>query len=131
MAFATRSANAQVAAINITPLIDVLLVLLVIFMVATPLLGKPLTMDLPHPGEGKPQPAKELRLQIDMAGDYALDGQPLSRVALDAALRDAHAQSPDLRLRIAAADDSDYQAFVRVLALAQQAGIHNIGSEIR
>lgn len=128
MAFATQ--HQQQATINITPLVDVLLVLLVIFMIATPLLGKPLSMTLPQPGQGNPSQAKEVRLQIDMAGDYALDGQPLSRAGLDMALRDAQAQSPELRLRIAAADDSDYQSFVRVLAIAQQAGIHNISSEM-
>ena len=128
VAFAIQ--NQQVATINITPLVDVLLVLLVIFMVATPLLDRPLPLNL-APGQGSPLPVRELRLQIDLAGDYTLDGQTLSRTDLGLALRDAHARSPGLRLRIAAADDSDYQAFVRALALAQQAGIHNIGSEMR
>ena len=127
MAFAIQ--NQQVATINIRPLVDVLLVLLVIFMVATPLLDPPLPLNL-APGQGAPLPVRELRLQIDLAGDYTLDGRTLSRTDLGLALRDAHARSPELRLRIAAADDSDYQDFVRALALAQQAGIHNIGSEM-
>jgi biopolymer transport protein ExbD len=125
VAFAIQ--NPQVATTNITPLVDVLLVLLVIFMVAIPLLDGPLALNLSS-GHGTPLPVPELRLQIDLAGDYTLDGRTLSRTDLGLALRDAHARSPELRLRIAAADDSDYQAFVRALALAQQAGIDNIGS---
>ena len=131
MAFAIQ--NQQVATINITPLRDVLLVLLVIFMVATPLLDRPLPLPLPlnlAPGLGTPLPVRELRLQIDLAGDYTLNGQAVSGSDLGLALRDAHARTPELRLRIAAADDSDYQAFLRALALARQAGIHNIGSEM-
>jgi biopolymer transport protein ExbD len=127
VAFAIQ--NPQVTTINITPVFDVLLVLLVIFMVATPLLDGPLALNLSS-GHGTPLPVRELRLQIDLAGDYTLDGRTLSRTDLGLALRDAHARAPELRLRIAAADDSDYQAFVRALALAQQAGIDNIGSEM-
>jgi biopolymer transport protein ExbD len=121
----------QVATINITPLVDVLLVLLVIFMVVAPLLETPVPMRLPQAGPERALPAPELRLRIDAAGDYALDGQPLGRAGLDAALRDALARSPGVRLRIAAAEDSDYQAFVQALSVAERAGIRNIGSEMR
>ncbi|MCA1714490.1 MAG: biopolymer transporter ExbD [Gammaproteobacteria bacterium] len=130
MAVGLQDGSTQVPRINITPLVDVLLVLLVIFMVATPVLSRTLAMELPGTGEGA-KPAEDLRLQIGMAGDYSLAGQPLAREALVPALREALVQSPQLRLRIAAADDSDYQAFVAALAAARQAGIDNIGAEMR
>ncbi len=130
MAFATPDGNAQVARINITPLVDVMLVLLVIFMVATPVLSRTLGMDLPRSGEGA-KAVPDLRLQIGMAGEYRLAGQPVAREALATALREALLQTPDLRLRIAAVDDSDYQAFVSALAAARQAGIDNIATEMR
>ena len=120
----------QLATINITPLVDVLLVMLVIFMVAAPLLSRPLPMQLPHAGPSTATPL-ELRLQIDSAGDYTLDGRPVSASALGDALQAALQQAPDLRLRIASADDSDYQAFVGALSVAERAGIRNIGSEMR
>ena len=120
----------QLATINITPLVDVLLVMLVIFMVAAPLLSRPLPMHLPHGGPSTATPL-ELRLQIDSAGDYTLDGRPVSQSALGDALQAALQQAPDLRLRIASADDSDYQAFVGALSVAERAGIRNIGSEMR
>lgn len=130
MAFATQDGSAQVARINITPLVDVMLVLLVIFMVAAPVLSRTLAMDLPRSGEGA-KTVPDLRLQIGMAGEYRLAGQPVAREALAAALREALLQSPELRLRIAAADDSDYQAFVSALAAARQADIDNIATEMR
>jgi biopolymer transport protein ExbD len=128
MAFATQ--DRPLATINITPLVDVLLVLLVIFMVTAPLLSRSLPMQLPHAGSATATP-RELRLQIDTAGDYTLDGRPVSATALGDALHAAQAQVPDVRLRIASADDSDYQAFVGALAVAEHAGVRNIGSEMR
>ncbi len=130
MPFARQDNHAQTASINITPLVDVMLVLLVIFMVATPVLSRTLSMELPGMGEGA-KPAEDLRLQIGMAGDYTLDGRPVARDALAPALRDALALAPELRLRISAADDSDYQAFVVALAAARQSGIRNVGTEMR
>lgn len=128
MAFATQ--DRQMATINITPLVDVLLVVLVIFMVAIPLFSRSLPMHLPHTGPTTAD-SPELRLQIDSAGGYRLDGQPMGSSSLSLALRDALAKAPDLRLRIASAEDGDYQAFVGALAVAQHAGVRNIGSEMR
>jgi biopolymer transport protein ExbD len=119
------------ATINITPLVDVLLVMLVIFMVAAPLLSRPLPMQLPQHGNPATATPLEVRLQIDSAGDYTLDGRPVSASALGDALQAALQQAPDLRLRIASADDSDYQAFVGALSVAERVGIRNIGSETR
>jgi len=128
MALATQ--DRQLATINITPLVDVLLVVLVIFMVATPLFSRTLPMQLPQLAPATPN-GPELRLQIDSAGGYRLDGQPISAGGLSTALQEAIAKAPDLRLRIASAEDGDYQAFVDALAVAQRAGIRNIGSEMR
>lgn len=131
MAFAKPETQTQLAAINITPLVDVLLVLLVIFMVTAPMLSRTLPMQLPGPGPAPVQPTVDLRLQIGMAGDYTLDGRAVARETLVSALRDALALAPGLRLRIAAADDSDYQAFITAIAAARQAGIRNVGAEMR
>jgi biopolymer transport protein ExbD len=84
-----------------------------------------------QPGADASQPAPELRLQIGPAGTYALDGQRVDQGKLAAALQQARERSPGLRLQIAAADGSDNDAFVRALASAQDAGIRNIGSEMR
>ena len=131
MAFAMHNEHAQAASINITPLVDVMLVLLIIFMVAAPALTHTLSMQMPGTTKLAPPPATDVRLQIGIAGDYTLDGRLVARETLVHALRDALAQSPGLRLRIAAVDDSDYQAFVTAIAAARQAGIRNVGAEMR
>lgn len=131
MAFAHRYDSPHTAAINITPLVDVLLVLLVIFMVSAPILGGTLPIEFPGRGEPKTVPADGLRLRIGIAGDYALDGQPVDRRQLPSALRAATAGVPDVRLSISSADDSDYQAFVTALSAARAAGIENIATEVR
>ena len=109
------------------PVVDGLLALLVLLLVAAPLLARALS----DPAAGAAPTTPEVRLEIDRGGDYALDGRLLDRAALTAALRQAATRMPGLRLRIAAADDSDPRARVGALALAEQAGVRNIGSELR
>jgi biopolymer transport protein ExbD len=128
MAYATQ--ERELATINITPLVDVMLVLLVIFMIAAPLLSRTLPMELPRTGPSSAL-APELTLQIDTAGGYTLDGRPVSAAGLATRLQDAVARAPGLRLRIASAEDSDYQAFVSALSVAERVGVRNIGSQMR
>ena len=108
------------------PVVDGLLALLVLLLVAAPLLARALS----SPAMGAAAAAApELRLEIGRRG-YALEGRPLDQAALTAALRQAESRMPGLRLRIAAADDSDPRALVGALALAEQAGVRNVGSEL-
>ena len=107
------------------PVVDGLLALLVLLLVAAPLLARALS----SPAMGAAAAAPELRLEIG-SGGYALEGRPLDQAALTAALRQAESRMPGLRLRIAAADDSDPRALVGALALAEQAGVRNVGSEL-
>jgi biopolymer transport protein ExbD/biopolymer transport protein TolR len=105
------------------PMIGGWLALLVLLLAAAPLLAHALSTTV--------RPVPELRLEIDRGGGYALDGRPLGHAALATALRQAQARSPGLRLRIAAADDSDPRVLAGALAVAEQAGVRNIGSELR
>ena len=126
MAFANRNASLPVAAINITPLVDVLLVLLVIFMVTAPVLARSLDVQLPQYRPDTPKPAPQLRLRVDAAGGYWLEGAAVDRNALDAALRAAVARDADLQLVLRSDDDGDYQGFVAALSAARAAGVHAI-----
>lgn len=108
------------------PHATLLLVLLGILLAAA--LGR--RASLPQTAAATPA-GSELRLQIDSAGDYTLDGRRVSAAGLDDALQAALVQAPDARLRIASADDSNYQAFVGAMAVAERAGVRNIASEMR
>ncbi|GAA5002151.1 biopolymer transporter ExbD [Pseudoluteimonas lycopersici] len=128
MAFANRDAALPVAAINITPLVDVLLVLLVIFMVTAPVLARSIDVRLPQSVDKAPKPALQLQLRVDAAGGYWLDNAAIERSALVAALRAATERDPGLQLVLRSDDDGDYQGFVSALSAAREAGIQGIAT---
>jgi biopolymer transport protein ExbD len=128
MAFANRDAALPVAAINITPLVDVLLVLLVIFMVTAPVLARSLDVALPQHSPPSTKPAPQLQLRVDAAGGYWLENAAVDRNALVADLRAAMARAPDLQLVLRSDDDGDYQGFVGALSAAREAGVHAIAT---
>lgn len=132
MAFATNAAHHDsVAAINITPLVDVMLVLLVIFMIAAPIVTQRIGMDLP--GAVTPQtriePPPPITLRIDAAGQLYWNGNPTSTASLQALLESERARDgTDMAtLQIDASGDADYGAVARVLAAARNANWPRVG----
>ena len=125
MAFASEQRNAAFATINITPLVDVLLVLLVIFMIAAPVLTR--TIDLKLPGaipQTRTQPAPPpIALRIDAGGtvywnDTATPLSALQPMLQSELLRDPG--NPPL-LKIDASGETDYGIVAKVLAAARNA----------
>ena len=129
MAFSVASRPAQVVAINVTPLVDVMLVLLVFFMLATPLLTRTLVLDL---GAGPPPPVQlpaTVRLDIAADGTVSIDGQAQPDWLVGAALQSASTAEPGLSLMVQVDDDAPYARVAAVLADARSAGILAIGVE--
>lgn len=125
--FSPERAPREMAEMNITPLVDVMLVLLVIFMIASPMISQTLDVRLPQAGPVPPGPPPErLRLQVTAAGEYLLRGQPLETAALPAALAQEAARRPQPILEIAANADADYQAMASALAEANQQQFRNV-----
>lgn len=124
MASAARASALPIAQINITPLVDVMLVLLVIFMLAVPLLTRTLQTQLPQ--AGGPARAEPVALEVSAAG-YRLDGQALTEGELDAALGALVRRTPDVALTLRASEDADYQAVATALAAAQRNGVRHFG----
>ncbi|MEY4758429.1 MAG: hypothetical protein RJA34_3327 [Pseudomonadota bacterium] len=114
--------------INMTPLIDVMLVLLVIFMLAAPLMTSRLKLDLPQSGAAQAgQPPQAVRLQIDRSGQAFLDERPVSDADLAAALTLVAQQTPDAEVQLRADRSVAYGRIVEVMGSAQQAGLTRIG----
>lgn len=123
----SRRPDRDIAQINITPLIDVMLVLLIIFMVAAPALSTRLDLRLPQPAPDTDQrPPPRLTLEVLAGGDYRLAGQSLGRSELQQALSAQAARAPDTVLEIATSGDADYQRFAHALAAARNGGIGNV-----
>ena len=112
--------------INITPLVDVMLVLLVIFMIATPAVTHTLGWQLPQPGPPLPTPPKEMTLQIQSGDTLALDGQALSRSELGTVLAGAVTRDPNLLVKVQVDPAAEYSEAVSAMATARNAGVDNL-----
>ena len=117
--------NAPMADINTTPLVDVMLVLLVIFIITAPLFHQAIPVDLPRVSstnlEDKPE---VIQLAINAEGIAYWNGEAVHRGALDARFAEASARQPELHLR--ADRESRYEAVADVMAAAQRNGIVKI-----
>jgi biopolymer transport protein ExbD len=122
-----RSAG-PMADINMTPLIDVMLVLLVIFIITAPLLTHAIRLDLPKAASAPASLTPHtITLSIDDAGRLYWDGQALTLDAMRARLNEAGRapRTPELHLR--ASRDTRYDVIAQVMSAAQQAGLTRIG----
>ncbi|MET0718108.1 MAG: biopolymer transporter ExbD [Pseudoxanthomonas sp.] len=128
MAFSATARGSAVAEMNITPLVDVMLVLLVIFMVSTPLLTKTVDAGLPQVTSEQRDRIKPLQLQLEVGddGSYRLDGRPLSASETWERLGEAAISDPNAVLRVHASSGADYQQVVTALAEARNRGIVNL-----
>jgi len=127
--FEQRSGPSQpMADINVTPLVDVMLVLLVIFIITAPLLSYAIKLELPNDPAPASEPAPAtVRLSIDAAGAVFWDGEPVSDEELAARMTGAAKTTtlPELHLRADKA--TRYERISFVLSTAQQAGLAKIG----
>ncbi len=129
MAFRSTEHDDEVMSeINVTPLVDVMLVLLIIFMITVPVMKQAVQVQLPQaasqPLDPKPQ---AVRLTIDAQGRYALDQARLGLDDLRLQLSQLAAREPQPALHIWADRQARYDAVAQGLAAAQRAGLQKVG----
>ena len=126
--FADKQPQASaMAGINITPLVDVMLVLLVIFMVTMPIRSESIGLTLPQTVDSRPILRPEpVQLQVQADGSALLDGVRVELSALTAELRAQHAQAPKAALSLDGSAEAEYRAFAFALAAARNAGYRDI-----
>ena len=118
---------AAIAGINITPLVDVMLVLLVIFMVTMPVRSESIDLALPSDSVLPPPPRPEpVQLQVQADGSALLDGVRIELSALASELRAQYAQAPKAGLSLDGSGEAEYRAFAFALAAARNAGYRDI-----
>jgi len=114
--------------INVTPLVDVMLVLLVIFILTAPLLTSALRMDLPSAQGAQTGEAPEaINLSLNQAGVLFLNDKAIDKDALPAALQRVAATKPQTEVQLRADQTVPYGQVVELMGIAQQAGLSRIG----
>jgi biopolymer transport protein ExbD len=124
MSMNVESGSSMRSDINVTPFIDVLLVLLVIFMITVAIFRKVLDIQVPveMKGPSKPDP-NQIILEIKADGAMAINTQPVDANALGQRLFEIYSVRPDKLLFIRADDSRPYQEVVRVIDVARGAGV--------
>ena len=118
------SEQAMMSDINVTPLVDVMLVLLIVFIVTAPLLMQAVPVKLPQTAASAPlTPAKQVQLSIDSAGKIYLDTQAVEPEQLRARLQALHKRDPELNVQLMADERIPYGQVAKVMGMVQQAGI--------
>ena len=129
MAFGTQDEPDEVMnEINMTPLVDVMLVLLIIFIITVPVMKHAVSIDLPRasnvPQDAKPQ---TIRLSVDADGTYYWNESRVEDALLPGMLQAASKAQPQPELHIRADKAVRYERVAQAMAAAQQAGVRTIG----
>ena len=114
--------------INVTPLVDVMLVLVVILIITAPLLSSSIQLNLPKAAAARPgTPPQSVTLVLDKTGQAFVRDQPVSDDALARELTQTATQHPDTEVQLRADQSVPYGRVVAVMGLAHQAGLTRIG----
>ena len=134
MAFSNNSSDSgAISDINVTPLVDVLLVLLIIFMVTAPTVSYPIDVNLPQPTLNPPpqtsEPPPPIALRIDATGQVFWNNNPTPLTAIPGMMAETVQRDPTNQplLEIDTNDDAEYGVLAKVLAYAKNAEMKKIG----
>ncbi|MGH8073178.1 MAG: ExbD/TolR family protein [Lysobacter sp.] len=132
MAFSSNSSGGAMADINVTPLVDVMLVLLIIFMVTAPIASYPIEVNLPQRTTAPPpltEPPPPISLRIDASGQVFWNDSPYPLPVIENMMRETVQRDPSNQpqLEIDTNPDSDYGVLAKVLAHAKNADMKKIG----
>ena len=129
MAFGTQDDTDEVMnEINMTPLVDVMLVLLIIFIITVPVMKHSVNIDLPRASNQQELVKPEtVRLSVDADGTYFINDTKIADAELAPRLQAAAAQNPQPDLHIRGDKAVRYERVAQAMAAAQQAGLRKIG----
>ena len=117
--------------INVTPLVDIMLVLLIIFMVTATFIVQPgLPVQLPKAATGEETGASTLEVQVAKDGTLSMNGARLSEDELRQSLATAAAQKPDVQAIIAADRDVSHGDVVHLMDVMRQSGVHKFALSV-
>ncbi|HCN63443.1 MAG TPA: biopolymer transporter ExbD [Pseudomonas sp.] len=124
MAFSTQDNDEVLSEINVTPLVDVMLVLLVVFIVTAPLLTNAIPINLPKTEAVAPIEQKDpVVVSIDDKGKVYINKDEIQPDLLEVSLQDAKAKNPDVRVQLQADNGVSYGEVAKLMASIEKAGI--------
>jgi biopolymer transport protein ExbD len=129
MAYARPAASSEIAEMNITPLVDVMLVMLVIFMISAPIFTQAIPVNVSRGDPPQPPIAVEpIDLRIDAVGDVYMDDRLVPLSALSSLLSAEAVRAGEMPpvVEVEASGDAEYEVVAKVLASAQNAGLDKI-----
>ncbi len=127
-AFNPHRQQSMMSDINVTPMVDVMLVLLVIFILTAPMFTHAVKLDLPQAkAEAAQQMPDSVNLAIDAAGQVYWDAEQVSAARLDELLATAAQVSPQPALQLRADKNTRYEVVAQVMAAAQRHGLSKLG----
>ncbi|QLF92680.1 biopolymer transporter ExbD [Pseudomonas sp. ABC1] len=124
MAFSTQDSDEVLSEINVTPLVDVMLVLLVVFIVTAPLLTNSIPINLPKTEAVAPPDQKDpVVVSIDAEGKLFIGKDEIQPELLESNLTQARTDDPEIRVQLQADDGVNYGEVARAMAAIERAGI--------
>jgi biopolymer transport protein ExbD len=114
----------EMSEINVTPLVDVMLVLLVVFIVTAPLLTQVVRVKLPETEQTEPAPDQHVAvLSVNADGQPLLDDRPVPLEFLEAELKALRERDPEINVQLQADRAAVFDAVAKIMASAQRSGI--------
>lgn len=121
-----RHDDEPMSEINVTPLVDVMLVLLVIFIILAPMFSQALRVDLPRANASHSTDPVVIDVTVTESGEMFLDGAALEELAFTTRLRNRLTEQPELVARLHADGAARYERVAQVMALIKDAGVSRV-----
>lgn len=124
MQFPSEDEGGEMSEINVTPLVDVMLVLLVVFIVTAPLLTQVVKVKLPKTEQTEPTPDKHVAiLAVTASGEALLDDKAVPLSSLETELKALQQRDPDISIQLQADKAAVFESVAKVMAGAQRSGV--------
>lgn len=127
MQLPSEEEGGEMSEINVTPLVDVMLVLLVVFIVTAPLLTQVVKVKLPKTEQTEPTPDKHVAiLAVTASGEAMLDDKAIALPSLEGELKALQQRDPDISVQLQADKAAVFESVAKVMASAQRSGVSKL-----
>lgn len=131
MGFQSGDSEEAISSINVVPLVDIILVVLIIFMVTAPMIMKPsINVNLPKAASGEKTTATQLNISISDSGALTLNGSRADESAIQLKAQEEVGKNPEVQAVIAADKDVPHGTVVRIIDLIKTAGVKKFAISI-